>query len=81
MAAAPTSGVPHKNVVLHGGRDTTFVQAAQLCCELVPGWAGVRADDVRVSVISGGITNSLLKVRAHSTLRVVACRAEVCAEH
>ena len=55
--------MPHADVVLQSGTDATAKEAVALCLRLVPGWAALRPEDVTVSVISGGITNSLLKVR------------------
>lgn len=55
--------MPHEDVVLQSGTDATAKEAVALCIRLVPGWAALRPEEVTVSVISGGITNSLLKVR------------------
>jgi broad specificity phosphatase PhoE len=58
-----TRAVPHEDIILRSGADDTFRNAAELCTRLVPGWSTVEASAVTVTVISGGITNSLLKVR------------------
>jgi|APGre2960657444_1045066.scaffolds.fasta_scaffold00553_7 hypothetical protein len=55
--------VPHAESVLRAGRAETEDDARRLCADLLPGWAALPAADVVVSVISGGITNSLLKAR------------------
>ena len=57
-----TRAVPHEDIILRSGADDTFRDAAALCTRLVPGWSTVEASAVTVTVISGGITNSLLKV-------------------
>ncbi len=59
-----TGAVPHDEARLRAGGDAAAQDARQLCARLLPAWASLNAADVAVSVISGGITNSLLKARA-----------------
>jgi hypothetical protein len=63
-AAAPAPAVPHADVTLTVGSASLADDARALCVRLVPGWAALAPADVAVTVISGGITNSLMKARA-----------------
>ena len=54
---------PHEDVTLPVGGETLPAAARDLCTRLLPGWAALAPADVAVAVISGGITNSLLKAR------------------
>ena len=77
VLAMPAAAVPHEDVVLESGTDATAREAVALCLRLVPGWADLRPEEVAVSVISGGITNSLLKVWHASRVG----RLRVCCAH
>ena len=69
MAAPPARAAPpHADVTLPVRGEELPAQARAVCTQLLPGWAALAPADVAVTVISGGITNSLLKARA-------ACRA------
>ena len=54
---------PHADVTLPVGGDKLPDAARAVCMLLLPGWAELEPSDVAVTVISGGITNSLLKAR------------------
>jgi hypothetical protein len=60
MAAPPP---PHADATLPVGGEALPDAARALCVSLLPSWASLAPADVAVSVISGGITNSLLKAR------------------
>ena len=71
LAAHPSP--PHADVTLPVRGDELPDAARAVCTQLLPGWAALAPADVAVTVISGGITNSLLKARAR--LRRRAARA------
>ena len=45
--------------------------ARTLCMRLLPGWAALPPAGIAVAVISGGITNSLLKARGRRAERAL----------
>jgi ethanolamine kinase len=55
--------LPHADLVLPAGDKSTPRLASELCISLLAEWAGVQAADVSVRVVSGGITNNLIKAR------------------
>lgn len=60
---------PHADVTLPVGGAALADAARALCARLLPGWAALAPADVDVAVLSGGITNSLLKARFTRPLR------------
>ena len=60
--AAPAAP-PHADVKLSVRGAELPDEARAVCARLLPGWAALPLADIAVTVISGGITNSLLKAR------------------
>jgi ethanolamine kinase len=63
--------LPHSDETLAADDEQA---AVALCCRLLPQWSSLRAADVKLSVISGGITNSLVKLVPPLPLQPVVLR-------